>query len=562
MVTDKLQLSEPAQPDQPTELSPSSAMESSELERAATEVEPEAPDRRTPRIVDRRRPAAVTASEKRFKVGDRVLALIKGSVEAFGTTESRWRVGTVMQLDYTEDGWASDDIAPYQILLDSACRASSRKVFAPNDDDTCVRAIPASGIKASDAEETLMRCTDEGEACPLNHHCKHGLECPSYHCCGKDGKRKTRMRRKLLQRTQAVGRKHAHQPGEQCNEHCATPQPDIVSLEELLAFVQGDEEDKTGQKKPVAGRTKKSRKKECTKAKPAARKPLRTRQQDTAAGPDPMPPDSSPSSVASAVTADSPKQEPELAAVSGSDGPSRAILKAEIVDPARRDQTQEEEEQHTQPEPSVPGEQWQRVRKSPRCSSRQQPADLVDTPSDEAAPQVTTASNSEAIAASHSPGGASSLGPALEARRAARNAEIATLEARVAALRKEQAADDELQRQWPQLSSDAGTVSSVSWEADGRCCASHECLCEGMPEPAVVISGPAHSDCDCECHDIVKAGRATVLAKLVEGVDFSPLFRAEEFETADIDTEQEQALKDFERTLTRAHGWCAVAKAC
>ncbi len=70
-------------------------------------------------------------------------------------------------------------------------------------------------------------------------------------------------------------------------------------------------------------------------------------------------------------------------------------------------------------------------------------------------------------------------------------------------------------------------------------------------------------DCDCDCHAIASAGREAVLAKLGQGVDFSPLFseKDEDFEKEDMDPEQEQILGAFERTLARAHGWCAVAKA-
>ena len=51
--------------------------------------------------------------------------------------------------------------------------------------------------------------------------------------------------------------------------------------------------------------------------------------------------------------------------------------------------------------------------------------------------------------------------------------------------------------------------------------------------------------------------------QLGQGVDFSPLFseKDEDFEKEDMDPEQEQILGAFERTLARAHGWCAVAKA-
>ena len=143
-------------------------------------------------------------------------------------------------------------------------------------------------------------------------------------------------------------------------------------------------------------------------------------------------------------------------------------------------------------------------------------------------------------------------------------------------LRAEQAADDELRRQFPRLSGAASGVAAsadlcteyhdASWEASGKCCASHECPDEGnctLTSSGGHRGGPDDDcECDCDCHAIAAAGREAVLVKLEEGVDFSPLFRPDLFETADMDAEQEQALDAFERTLIRAHGWCAVAKAC
>ena len=156
-----------------------------------------------------------------------------------------------------------------------------------------------------------------------------------------------------------------------------------------------------------------------------------------------------------------------------------------------------------------------------------------------------------------------SLGAALEARRIARDAEIKALEERIAGLRAEQAADDELQRQWPRL------TTAPAGPADGKCCAAHESHW-GEGKCSVPSSGCAQGegsgvdcDCDCDCHAIASAGREAVLAKLGQGVDFSPLFseKEEDFEKEDMDPEQEQILGAFERTLARAHGWCAVAKA-
>ena len=65
----------------------------------------------------------------RFNIGDRV--------------EARWsdkgfRTGTIVALNYQERGWLGD--VPYQIQLDGN---RAPLIYAPFDDDTCVRALPA-----------------------------------------------------------------------------------------------------------------------------------------------------------------------------------------------------------------------------------------------------------------------------------------------------------------------------------------------------------------------------------------------------------------------------------
>lgn len=115
---------------------------------------------------------------KRFKVGDRILAL---------TDEHLWLAGTITGLDYYEDGWAAEDVSPYQILLDSECRWEKRYVFAPKDGDSCVRRIPASAhdLPANPKDAKEKRCLEAGSRCPHYHDCTDGLTCPKYHNCGK-----------------------------------------------------------------------------------------------------------------------------------------------------------------------------------------------------------------------------------------------------------------------------------------------------------------------------------------------------------------------------------------
>ena len=78
--------------------------------------------------------------------------------------------------------------------------------------------------------------------------------------------------------------------------------------------------------------------------------------------------------------------------------------------------------------------------------------------------------------------------------------------------------------------------------------------------------GAAEEACGCDCHSIARAGREAVVAKLLEGMDFSPLFEnsegGQETEAAADDVDADQELKEFEMMLNRAHGWCAVAKGC
>ena len=63
------------------------------------------------------------------------------------------------------------------------------------------------------------------------------------------------------------------------------------------------------------------------------------------------------------------------------------------------------------------------------------------------------------------------------------------------------------------------------------------------------FGGHHHHDCACDCHAIVAAGREAVLEKLREGVDFSPLFSPDRFETSDMDVEQMLTLDSFVHKL-------------
>lgn len=71
----------------------------------------------------------------RFKVGARVECKFK----------AKFLEGTVVRHHYREPHWEPDVIAPYQVKLDGQ---SPLKIFAPRDEDDCIRAAGAD----SDAE--------------------------------------------------------------------------------------------------------------------------------------------------------------------------------------------------------------------------------------------------------------------------------------------------------------------------------------------------------------------------------------------------------------------------
>eukprot|EP01043_Picozoa_sp_COSAG02_P016020 COSAG02_NODE_696_length_18385_cov_48.260855_17_plen_774_part_00 len=177
----------------------------------------------------------------RFKVGDRVLALTKGSMDVFGTTASLWREGTIVQLDYWEKGW--DEVAPYQILLDASCGVKDRHVAAPHDDDSCVRQMPkmAKDFPSDPRLGTECQCTQSGRSCPRHHCCDDGISCPDYHYCGTEGRRKTRMLKMLQQRKMAQSQSDVLCP--RCDDTVqeqSRQKKEDIPLEELLAFIEGE----------------------------------------------------------------------------------------------------------------------------------------------------------------------------------------------------------------------------------------------------------------------------------------------------------------------------------
>ena len=74
---------------------------------------------------------AVLETQLRFRIGDRVMCNM-------GETDG-WTPGTVIALNYREDGWPSGKTAPYQVKLDGD---TNRQIYAPEDHDGIIRRAP------------------------------------------------------------------------------------------------------------------------------------------------------------------------------------------------------------------------------------------------------------------------------------------------------------------------------------------------------------------------------------------------------------------------------------
>jgi hypothetical protein len=165
---------------------------------------------------------------RRFEVGDRVLAKVDSD-------DDGWRAGTISQVDYREDDWSSlREDSPYQILLDSSCRFEKDYVHAPCDDDSVVRAIPKKAQDIPLLPPDKRKCCEAGETCPFHHVCDDKVNCPKFHFCGKEGRIKTRLWKKLAQRQL-----------QKATEMCASCQngvcedPGEASIDAILEFVEG-----------------------------------------------------------------------------------------------------------------------------------------------------------------------------------------------------------------------------------------------------------------------------------------------------------------------------------
>lgn len=175
--------------------------------------------------------------EKRFKVGDRVLAKVDQDLIKAGAEDDCWRVGTISQIDWRGDDWRDDrEASPYRILLDSSCPLEQVYVHAAADHDSIVRPFPENAQEVANLLCDRRKCAEAGERCPFHHVCDDKLKCPKYHFCGKEGRRKTRLLQKLAER----------QLREDTDSRRCQPCQDgdcedtgEASIDSILAFVEG-----------------------------------------------------------------------------------------------------------------------------------------------------------------------------------------------------------------------------------------------------------------------------------------------------------------------------------
>lgn len=389
----------------------------------------------------------VGTTRLRFKVGDRVLA----------NSKAGWEAGTVVQLHYREEAWAPERVAPYQIKLEGSCDCCERElIYAPYDDDDFITCIPSNpsefpGLFEDRSCEEVRHCNGAGKSCPLHHHCENGIDCPKYHCCGAIG----RLRMKLKQRQLKKKPQAMDIPPPSRGSNASQD----VSLEELLAHIEGSDAASSSVKVKKKCRKRKKVKKKTTKCEKSIE--------------------------------DCPQKQPQ--------------------------------------EPPTTPPEVTKTRDCPEahgCASTPPEKHVFAFPEDCCADEaLATGCTATQISATDCP--PVSFDAVLKKREAGRNAEIAELMSRLSALRAEKAADEELGRLWPGLSPKVacgGGTESIS----GTCTTAH-----------------------CNCPDIAAAGREAIVAKLLEGVDFSAVFREEHFED-DIDPEERVALAAFSKGLKGA----------
>lgn len=88
--------------------------------------------------------AAAAEAALRFAVADRVRCKVSAS---------RWSRGQVIQLQYREDHWPADKVAPYQIQLDDG-----RQIFCPEDLDCLIQAVGSDDDDVDGSPAEILVC--------------------------------------------------------------------------------------------------------------------------------------------------------------------------------------------------------------------------------------------------------------------------------------------------------------------------------------------------------------------------------------------------------------------
>ena len=78
----------------------------------------------------------------RFGIGDGVLC---------NMGPDGWKSGRIVALDYREDGWPSEMIAPYQVILDE----DHTLIYVPDDDDRCCREASEGEVRITKRMDAL-----------------------------------------------------------------------------------------------------------------------------------------------------------------------------------------------------------------------------------------------------------------------------------------------------------------------------------------------------------------------------------------------------------------------
>ena len=82
--------------------------------------------------------------EYRFKAGATVMCNLG---------PNGWKLGTVIALNYREEHWPADEVAPYQVLL----KADRQLIYVPEDDDRYCREASTTDLRIAQRSDALAR---------------------------------------------------------------------------------------------------------------------------------------------------------------------------------------------------------------------------------------------------------------------------------------------------------------------------------------------------------------------------------------------------------------------